>query len=1528
MAEINVDLIPAFAPEQEEQGIGDAVTDLTSLTPEDSKHGNLLAGQTVVVDERDQDISEYSVAVQNPDKEGSYRRAVDARKDQVVQGAQQILEATLATDPEHFESQVVETQQIIDEQEQSDISDERAVVRSVTSKAPIDVGPRIRDEEAFRLAAMNDVTSLLHNQGTLETIADYAGLFMPFNLALDLEDVLDNKFDFTNATDIEAFVIDFQALPVERKREYWPAIVESVLAATGTGIDGHEVSDDNVVKASGILLSMLNPEGASALNFQENLDLLFGIADVAPVVGLMGSAAVHALRSNNLVKKTAKLGDVERAANMNMAAMSDDSAATTLGLSRQEAATNALPIDQSGWRPEFAKDIAPEISKKLNEFQRQAEGITTSFRDESIFIKEGLLRKSEKERVIKDFTEELRSVGKGEDVLNEGIHINNIRVASSDETGFIVKYDILKEGVRQESRQVRRATERAIAKLEERIARGRDADIPALEAQLVELRASRVTQVAEPQEQAVRWEIDQATGTFKETIENAIPGFEYGVSPAAWARTGEGGDFLASFKSASNIADLAAAAQGKMLELVKASNKPTSGVLNKKARDRVAAVEIAGDEFIDPATGIRGKTFSPDELRKGINTREGTTKLQSPAEQETYYNHRIVADQFWQLENHAARRRLELLGFNSEVTLNGAKAIASPFDTAQAAKSSISKKQGFHAFDNRDFDSAELTDEFVDKLYDDGYVLVRLADDTPVQHLDGVVEHFDYAVVQRGDLGAMPQQVTHYKPGYVPKINKGVEYLVKENVPGVKRGVEGFTRKVTHRFFASKQDAETYRAEQVQRFINENPEIDMATADQRFAVLADREQTPMSRVHESAGSSGGLYTGARASHDIASGLSGVRTDRVSPFEAFQRNAQHIGSLVTRNEWRLGEEQRWLNTVEAYGIENRGFRGTTLPDDKTGRALERQRQLIEQWNGIPTVDESAFQGVIQNLHDWTLTGLRKTTGLNDKENVKSLLWLKHTDPAAAAKSVAFNLALGILNPAQLFVQASAVTVALSRFPRIAPTTVGYAAKLAWTDRMREAGTAARTSKLFTDKDTPLFEEVRLAWERSGLRESVRQNADLNSADAYGVMTLDALKRVSDANLILYRQGELMNRRVSFTASYLDWKRKNPGKTPDNDALRSIKADANLSMLELNHANRAMWQGGPDTGTLRNILGVMTQFQQVGAKALELLVKGPQRGGFSGREKTRIMLAQAGLYGAAGIPLGNAIVSSAADWLEADMDEDAREAWNQGLTGVLWVNALGADVEIAPRLAPFGQTAQFIRDLMFDDVPFAEKALGVFGDMRGRMGDAFARLRPMLMGGLKGREMSRPELLQAMSLLASVPSSSRGLVKAWIMHNQHKILDRHGRAVVVQDFNAQTEIATALGFRPTAESETRIIQMSNKDFTQLVTDYSDVVMDLYSKYLAIADDDPAAGEKLSRAMQVLFESLDNPMLEARVRESVGRKVAEGTSVRDKEIKKFFERTMPEEIEGGAKAIRDNFFTRAVQERAIVQPLEAGE
>lgn len=1518
-----------FDLSQADQGLtGD---DLFPSVPVTSESGQRKKAQkALILTNKDTDPVEATAQVTNPEVDTVVSDAMFSRTEAAQRDITQLMQERMG--------QRVDVQQADEQLQAIDDTAARpdAVEHAVVTTLQQDAEPQVITHEIARLYAATKVQELLDKQGIADTVLDVVGtMFLPFGLTKDISDVGDKKFDWTNATNVEGMIIDYQALSPEEKIAVFPGLTEAILEATGTTIAGVEVSEQNVQQAARILIKFFDPYGEKELVNERRLDIAFGAFDAASLgltsktaKGLLGSAARNLTTKTNTARIAAATGNKAKAAEITIASARSEGIARASGVDKSTAAMNALPINRTKIDLAQAPEINDAISKSLNGFQRDADNLTRKIIDDQLLIRAGALNNFEKGQFIKGW--EARLNKNISDQFNDEVHVMNMNIDKVTEDGFSASYDLRYMG-EPTPRELAGLRKRRL-NLETKLERGDksvQADLDAVVEQLAAAKRRRAQRVQE----RVQFTVD-SNGNFGYTAENSSEASRTLGSPSFWSFTKEGGDFNDAFKTAGVTTDLEAAFEQHIETMVTEAWKPVSGFTQKAARKDVEDVLFAGDVFLNE-NGARGYVYSVDELLSGVDTGNRIVRLTDPAQIEAYYRMRAVADNFWRLENHAAKRRLELNGFTNSLKLDDGYVALRPLENAGFAKQSLrnrSARTGSTAYDNTSGEVVDLTDELIDEQYSLGRVLARTSDSKAIRKIDGETEYVDYVLTNRNDLAALPDQVIHFKRGYVPKINKGIEYLVKESIPMAKRGASDAEMQKTIRFFASKKDAERFADEFAQKAVDEGRYDTFEAARKAIQPVADRELTPMQRVHEQIGSSGGLFTGARSQDDILSGLSGAYTERVGVYEAMARNARHLGSLVARNESRIGDEQRWLNTLDAQGIPNNGFIGTTLPDTRIGRSLEAMRRQIKAWNGVPELDETAFQGVVQNLHDWVLDGARLVPGLSNKQSIKSVLWLKHTDMAAALKSATMHAVLGVLNPAQLVVQASAMSVAITRYPRFAAQMMRYGFRMGMADMVRDTKTLAGISKHFAkvDKTTPLFEEIYDAWNRSGLRESVRSNADLIASENYGIMTSKVMQKLGDTSLLFYRHGELMNRRAAFITSYLERKEKFPGKVFDNSDLLEINKDANLTMLELNKANRALWQGGPQTGTLRQMLGVMTQFQQVATKSLELIFKGTKRGGFTGREKLRILAGQAGLFGAAGIPFIGQLMSEVATWTGADLNQEEINRWNQGLIIGGFLNALEMDVDVANRVSAFGQINQFIKDLVFDDVPMIEKFLGVGYDVGSRSLDALHKIKPLVHSAWKNKELNKLDMQIALQYLGSVPSSGRNLMKAWVMHNAHVIRDRHGNAVDISNYNLSTEIGVALGFRPSIESETRVLQMTNRDYDELVTEQADVYLDLAQKYLDAINSGDAemqneASDRLISVMGVLeAASADNPILMKKTMARIQSKLEEGETLRDKAIADWINRQLPEEIYEGAIADRLKLLGKLGTDTAIVAPL----
>jgi hypothetical protein len=1469
--------------------------------------------------------------------------------------------------------QVVTAQTQVNEFRKSPVATELAVIRGATTTP---LAEAVQKELAFSLAAHNEISALLDDQGIWDTIANIGGNFVPFRQATDYSDTKDNISEHPDLKDvidgnsIASMIGSFQALPTERKVAIFPMIVEAVLQATGVDYSPGNVllrSDKNVLNAAGILIRFLQPEGGERATLETKIlggiDVLsvlpFGaiskaaklatipstsplaaalagkrlakINKLTPVTrknmeGILANAGDYLRRVNNPVKVVANAGDTKQAAHMNLAAMMDDDVAKAYGLPSDGAYKNAMPMRADAATPEFVEGLVSETAEALNGFISKSQGFVRSMTSESDLITLGVIGKSERNLVVRNFYNDMEL--KAEDLLQEGISLTDVKVLekSIDEAGFTYEF------VLQNTKHLE------------------------LEA------AGELTNLKPKTHTAFRsWRVNEQTGNFEETVKHlskAGSGRIAGLSPAAWSVTKKGGmDFNDAVKQSTALEDVSVTSKQLINRQWIEANEGIAGIGGTKSRARIESIELAGDEYINKGSQIRGKVFTENELIAGVQTRDGTVRLTKQNEIEGYYKRRVFADNLWSIQNYITRRELQIAGFNSSVTLKGQGLSVKTFDTPLAAAMSANQRVGRNVYITNTDETVALTTELIEKQYAKGKVLVRSRNDWNVTGAGDLArggEVVEYIFLERKALKNLPDQVLHYKNGYVPKINEGVEYVVKRKMPVDKVGVTGATKDTALRAFSSNADALLFQEREIAKILAKHPEKTQDEVAKLFEIADGSKMAQMERMENALSGTGGLYTGTRSADDLLMGLDGVPIERMAPGEAFGRYIDHLGGAVTRNEWRIGQEQQWLNTVRKMdnGIEIKGFNGTFLPDTPEGNALRRMRNQINTWNRVPSRQESLFEGMIQKYHDWMLEGSRKM-GLN-KNSINHALWLKHADPVSAILTANMHVMLGAMAPVQVYVQASAATVALSLVPiKSIPGIIADTARFTMLDNIRNFSTFEKVLvKLVNGKQVlKEQEEMYKGWRRSGLYDSVRSNADMNYMSSTGLgITSDFMRKGSNASLIFYRAGELTNRRISFISAYTRWKTANPKATLDNDNLLQVVQEANKTMLELNAANKAWWQGGAGTSAPQRVLSITGQFQQVLAKTVELSLKGTKQGGFTKAQKARIATGQVLIFGAAGVPLLNVVLPAYFEWLGIEPNSAAANAFNQGATGALVREVFAAGIDIASRASLFSGTFETMRDIITSKDPMWQKMLAVSGTTGQRIVEAvstasmvaksqaftaLAELEPLLMHDRSGETiMQEPTMIETARdiavLLGTIPSGSRGILKALMMHNSGKILDRRGRVVIDTTdeggFTFADKMGVALGFQLTRETRVRLLQQHNRDTDATVNAAAQVIIASYHRYVYTHNMNPKYAQSVSNVVQLIHESVDNPYLVERIMSRVESGIfKDAKSVEEREMLKFYESVAAEKLTEGVMMDTGINFGKLFNKQAIVQPFQ---
>lgn len=1466
-------------------------------------------GQSALIQGSPYEREILEMASAQPDtKEYKRQKSDEWYQDQMQQVQTRIQEALLAS-PDVINRVIADSQEQVN-QLQQDMHSPVATEKAYTAQAAVNGVSDVTDQKANILAMANDLHEAYEAQSVGETILDFGSYFIPFKETLDIEDIDDQINANPQLADIagenlESIVGAWKALPVDRQAQLFPHLKEAVLQATST----LGITDGNLLKTVNILTNFFAVEGAGELRQQQIEDIAFSLPDVPAASAVKALNGIRALSktqkvaaaqvlkeatetaasSTSAVRVASDADDVASAAAHTAAAALDEQTATALGTTRVDAAMSAMPLETNQWFKTVTDDpnLPGAVADKMNDIAAKASGFARKLTDETELMQLGVLNGSERQQVMTNFFERMDKVG--EDYLTEHLEMDNLRVTSEDATGFSYTYTL------------------------------KDKNNPTTPGgkEKLTLRTGEV-----------KFKVNDVTGNYSATVNDSIAQSASNVvSPTAWSVRTDAGDFNLEVKRALQSDDLAAAYTAKSGELLDWAIEPVRGALDFKARGRIERVLEAGDEFINPETQVHGRVFTPSELVAGIETKSGTVRLTSPKEQEAYYRFRMYADATFQAENYVLRRELELGGFKDvklfslstpagdSATVKNVRtanrAVGRPFDSVNAALSSVRGRNGQGIWDDNLGKTVDISEDYIRRAYDEGDVVVRFKQDWNTKgtgDLDSSGEMVQYARVKKDRVADLPASVLNYKAGYVPKINEA-RFVVSQAMPMIARNRPNLLRTQAMRAFDSLSDAQAFREELITKYVNKH-DVGRDAAERLFPEVGLVEDLPLSsRLEEAVGAHTGLYHGTRSKDELLFGLSGQEMSRISPFEAFQRHTKHLGSFVSQNEVRVARERRWLNTVRAEfpEVEIRGFEDTLLPTGKAKtRAAEAVRNQIREWNGIPTQQEQFFNSQWQRIHDWSLNVGRDRFGLKDKESVKSIQWLMHVNPWSAMKSAVMHNLLGFFNPAQLYTQASSLLIAMTKHPMEGPKMLAAAPVFGLLDNVRNAKALKGVYKnlksggLIDDELVDAYD----AWLRTGLREAVYNNSDIARVAGTGFGLTNKLLRDFDfLSLYLYRSGELTARRATFAAEYLNWRRRTGKRVPNNDELSEILEESHKDMLELGPANKAYWQGGEGTGTFRQMLGVATQFMQVGTKTMELIFKNERRGGFSSREKTRIMMGQMALFGAAGVPLGGVI----AQWLAKgfgveEMDQTTADGLNQGFVGMTYNLLLGAESEVSERFALGAQITQMVEDFITSEDPLWLKAFGpAGGGVFGRTWDAFGELKLLAQVDWSGHQEIAPEIaLLGASALAQIPSTGRNWWKYHLMTNYNAILDRRRNVIVNQDFDEITEVGALLGFQPSAEVDARMLFLDNRGMDEMVRSYADARVSLLHRAVYEMKLDPNAILAIQAALQMVDETTPEWVKIEGQKQFIDRVFGERDKTRqERELEKFIRRTAVDKI-----------------------------
>lgn len=1136
--------------------------------------------------------------------------------------------------------------------------------------------------------------------------------------------------------EVQSAIRAFRNLPEEEQVKIFPSLKREIVDKVGD------------VDAIGILSSFLEPGGDQNFDRYGGEEVVWDILDATGV----GYALTWAFRKTSKAASTVKtlkdLRNHRAAEEAATGAVVDPEIASAMGLDETAAVANALPFDTSVEIIERQGGLSNKITDGLKEYFDEADAVTRDINTGTGFLREQTVSNSYR-NTLEDAAKQKFQAEKAE----------NIRITGKSDTTTTFEYQVLDE-------------------------------------------AGELT------DKTYELKLDlNNSGEFEQSTIGLIR--EYVGSPTAFAR----GMLKEDVKTAERIDYLQSRMNEQLKKLTRDALRPVGLVPTPKNKESLAKVDKVlreGDEWKN-SDGSRGTVFSPDDLR----TKFGLTEKESSA----YYRVNRLYNNLWHIRNTEKRKEMDTLGYrNVSFTENGDSSFGKTYENALTARSSLHDKsinQIYDATTDSILDLKTAKSDIISESYANDKVLVKMDDPYELAENRGM---FRYALVNADEVGDLPQQVLHRKSGYVPRIYEDAAYFVKERKRATVDGDKDHFYKSTLRFFDNKKDADTYRNGLKESYVAKQlEEVDISgmepsavskleeklwkEADETYIRLSDREEETLSAASgEVSHGSGGLYTGARAQDDILFGLEGDRANRVNSFDSLMRNIGNVSRYASINQWRLGMEQRWINTANRI-MKDKGQEANITKFERLAKTSESSPEVrflnkvfdqIRDWQGFPTPEEQFFSNVMRGFYDWT-------ADRDHKKMAKLLGNFKDVDPVAAARATAFHTLLGFFNPAQLWVQAQGAAVAVSvgagkHLTRSMGNTMALSMLGHGAVDSKRLGMLAKASK----QDKAELEALHNAWVKTGYQDSVLQTADhAAAAKGYG-MTLDGVRRVADQGMLFYRHGEMFNRRMSFSLAVERWKDAKGVKTlkgmSDSD-LKKIMDDTNNLLLNMGKANRAPWQKG--------LLSLPTQFLQVTTKFLETALGFNEN--FTRMERGRLVFGQLALYGTAGVPLvslGGMIAKEVFGMTQEDIDNNptAVKAINDGVWGVWGLQLFGADVEMSSRGSLLSGVSDFIDNWFMEESSFATKMLGAFGSTGQRFFDDFAkRLRPISLNAIEDIDFSDIGALVASPVFSSF-SSYNNMQKAIIMDRLDAAYSRSGRKVA-EGFSPGDAFMQAMGFQPT-------------------------------------------------------------------------------------------------------------------------------
>lgn len=366
----------------------------------------------------------------------------------------------------------------------------------------------------------------------------------------------------------------------------------------------------------------------------------------------------------------------------------------------------------------------------------------------------------------------------------------------------------------------------------------------------------------------------------------------------------------------------------------------------------------------------------------------------------------------------------------------------------------------------------------------------------------------------------------------------------------------------------------------------------------------------------------------------------TRVDRaktVRPFQAMDIGINEAFSQKAFTEYTEKSVNTYLrefgDIIDASENEIRRNPIPFLTDPKFKEGVDQKNidkaksvaSAINHFIGTPTESSRRLNSFKDHIRNWALEKGGKDSGLFRIVDERLLHTVK--DPASYFRGVAFHYKMGLFNPKQLFLQSQIVTqvAAIGGVPEAlkASAAFAYTYGMRMTAKPIMLKDAAKRLKKFGWKEDEFIEShqalLKSGWDIVGGSVAVRdwyEGPQLIKGKAGNAL---------EVGTYFFKKGEQIGRITAWHTAYLNWKKANPGKALNREAIAAIRLRASDMTANMTRDMNAVWQ--------RGIGSVPTQFWGFQARVMEQMISPRSR--LTKVERARLFAGISLMYG---VPVG--------------------------------------------------------------------------------------------------------------------------------------------------------------------------------------------------------------------------------------------------------------------------------------------------